>query len=242
MRIHFIEHEYYEGPGYFTEWADLNNYQVSFTRVYLHEPLVYEDEAFDVLVILGGPQNPNTSQEECPHFDSRGEQAFIKQAIANNKAVIGVCLGAQLIGEALGATYQASPDQEIGYFPIAMTEHGHIDSKLAEFDLAEVVGHWHNDMPGLTSDSVVLAVSKGCPRQIVRYSTLVYGFQCHLEFISEQLVPLIEHDQQAFNTDSRGKYIQDPNSILKHSTIRMNQLLGGFLDELVQDYGDCLDM
>ena len=238
MRIHFIEHESYEGPGYFTEWANLNHYQVSFTRVYLNEPLVYEDEAFDVLVILGGPQHPSTRQEEYPHFDSLGEQAFIKRAITNNKAVIGVCLGAQLIGEALGAGYQASPDQEIGYFPIAMTEHGHIDSKLAEFDLAEVVGHWHNDMPGLTSDSVVLAVSKGCPRQIVRYSTLVYGFQCHLEFISEQLVPLIDHDLQAFNTDQKGKYIQEPHLIIKHSTARMNQLLGGFLDKLVQAYRD----
>ncbi|SGY85394.1 Glutamine amidotransferase [Moritella viscosa] len=239
MRIHFIVHESYEGPGYFTEWAHLNNYQVSFTRVYLNDPLVYENEAFDLLVILGGPQNPRTRKEECPHFDSLGEQAFIKQAIANKKAVIGVCLGAQLIGEALGAANQISPEQEIGYFPIAMTEHGHIDSKLAEFDLAEVVGHWHNDMPGLTSGSVVLAVSKGCPRQIVRYSTLVYGFQCHLEFISEQLAPLIEHDQLAFNTESIGQYIQDPDSILKHSTARMNQLLGGFLDKLVQAYRDC---
>ena len=238
MRIHFIVHESYEGPGYFTEWASLHDYQVSFTRVYLNEALPCEVDAFDLLVVLGGPQNPNTRQEECVYFDSLAEQVFINQAISKNKAVVGVCLGAQLIGEALGGTYQISPYQEIGHFPIALTESGNVDPKLAEFDLAEVVGHWHNDMPGLTSDSKVLAVSEGCPRQIVRYSPLVYGFQCHLEFICEQLAPLITHDQSAFNTKSRGKYVQDPSVIIKHDHTRMNLLLAGFMDKLVQAYRD----
>jgi len=236
MRIHFIIHEHYEGPGYFTEWAYLHDYPVSFTRVYLNEALPCEVDTFDLLVVLGGPQNPNSTQAEYTYFNSLGEQAFIKRAIAQNKAVVGVCLGAQLIGEALGARYQVSPYQEIGYFPIALTERGEADPKLAEFDLAEIVGHWHNDMPGLTNDSAVLAVSEGCPRQIVRYSPLVYGFQCHLEFISEQLVPLIEHDQPAFNAKVRGKYVQDPSIIIKHDSTRMNLLLAGFLDKLVQAY------
>lgn len=239
MRIHFIEHECYEGPGYFSVWAHQHNYKVSFTRVYLHEELPFNDNAFDLLVVLGGPQNPSTDLDMCPYFDSLSEQAFIKQAILNNKAVVGVCLGAQLIGEALGAKYQSSPYQEIGYFPIVLTEHGNIDAKLAEFEYKEIVGHWHNDMPGLTSDSTILAVSQGCPRQIVRYSSLVYGLQCHLEFMGEQLIPLIEHDQKAFNTDLRGQYVQEPEFILKHTTTRMNQLLGSFLDKLVQDYHDC---
>ncbi|WP_017222686.1 glutamine amidotransferase-related protein [Moritella dasanensis] len=236
MRIHFIVHERFEDPGYFIEWASLHDYQVSFSRVYLHEALPVEDDAFDLLVVLGGPQNPNTRQEECAYFDSLGEQALIKQAIAKNKAVVGVCLGAQLIGEALGAAYQASPYQEIGYFPIKLTGNGHVDPKLAEFDLAEVVGHWHSDMPGLTSDSKVLAVSDGCPRQVVRYSPLVYGFQCHLEFISAQLGPLIAHDQLSFNANHRGKYIQDPSVIMNHDATRMNLLLAGFLDKLVEAY------
>ncbi|MFT7681710.1 MAG: GMP synthase (glutamine-hydrolyzing) [Moritella dasanensis] len=234
MRIHFIVHERFEAPGYFIEWASLHDYQVSFSRVYLYDVLPVEDDAFDLLVVLGGPQNPNTRPEECAHFDSLGEQALIKQAIAKNKAVVGVCLGAQLIGEALGAAYQASPYQEIGYFPITLTGSGHADPKLAEFDLTEVVGHWHNDMPGLTSDCEVLAVSDGCPRQIVRYSPIVYGFQCHLEFISTQLGPLIAHDQLSFNANNRRKYVQDPSVIMNHDATRMNLLLAGFMDKLVE--------
>jgi len=37
------------------------------------------------------------------------------------------------------------------------------------------VGHWHNDMPGLTAECMVLATSEKCPRQIVEYGPVVYG-------------------------------------------------------------------
>ncbi len=47
-----------------------------------------------------------------------------KKCIEANKAIIGVCLGAQLIGEALGAPYEHSPEKEIGSFPITLTEEG----------------------------------------------------------------------------------------------------------------------
>ncbi len=42
------------------------------------------------------------------------------------------------------------------------------------------VGHWHNDMPGLTPEAKIIAYSEGCPRQIVAYSDRVFGFQCHM--------------------------------------------------------------
>ncbi len=54
----------------------------------------------------------------CPHFNSLAEQAVIKKAIQANKIVLGVCLGSQLIGEALGAKFEHSPEREIGKFPI----------------------------------------------------------------------------------------------------------------------------
>ncbi|MGX7653688.1 type 1 glutamine amidotransferase [Shewanella putrefaciens] len=235
MHIHCIIHESYEGPGYFSDWAASKNYRMSFSRVYLDEALPEDSDGFDLLIILGGPQSPATSQSDCPYFDSQAEQRLIRQAIQTNKAVVGGCLGAQLIGEALGARYQKSPHAEIGYFPIELTAAGKSDINLKTFSTTEVVGHWHNDMPGLTPNCEVLATSEACPRQIVRYTNLVFGFQCHLEFISSQLAPLIAQEN-AFSCTQKMPYIQSPEFILGQSTARMNQLLGHFLDNLVLAY------
>lgn len=62
-----------------------------------------------------------------------------------------------------------------------------LDEKINHFGKTLVVGHWHNDMPGLENDKQILAFSKGCPRQIVKYSDIVYGFQCHME-LTKQVV------------------------------------------------------
>lgn len=46
-------------------------------------------------------------------------------------------------------------------------------------------------MPGLTPEAKIIAYSEGCPRQIIEYSKLVYGFQCHMEFNREVIELLI---------------------------------------------------
>ncbi|WP_341663169.1 glutamine amidotransferase [Vibrio sp.] len=236
MHIHFVIHESFEGPGYFESWVFNNGFKASYTRLYLGDILPRNTQDFDVLIVLGGPQSPSTSQKESPHFDANKEKNLISEAISNNKAVVGVCLGAQLIGEALGAGYTKSPEPEIGAFPITLLPHGLNDPLLCMFEGEELVGHWHSDMPGLTQDAEILAYSQGCPRQIVRYAELVYGFQCHLEFTSLELPALIENSAEQLELGSEHKFIQSEDEILDMQTSRMNHLLHSFLDGLVQKY------
>jgi GMP synthase (glutamine-hydrolysing) len=127
----------------------------------------------NLLVIIGGPQSASTTTAECPHFDAVTEKTLIAKAIFAGKAVLGFCLGAQLIGEALGAPCEHSPYKEIGKFPITLTIEGLRNDKFAHFGRSLDVGHWHSDMPGLTPDTTLIAHSEGCPRQIVEYSKLV---------------------------------------------------------------------
>lgn len=231
MRIHFVIHESYEGPGAFSHWVEKKGFRQTATRLYLGESLPHH-LAFDLLVVLGGPQSPATSINECAHFDAEAEKSLIVHSISAGKAVIGVCLGAQLIGEALGAKFQHSPEKEIGYFPIELTPEGRANPLLNHFHTTEIVGHWHNDMPGLLPSSKVLATSQGCPRQIVKFMNLVYGFQCHLEFTPQCIAELLEH---AFEPQLVGirKWVQDRNTMLSHDTQNMNELLFVFLDNLV---------
>ncbi|TJY37779.1 glutamine amidotransferase-related protein [Pontimicrobium aquaticum] len=156
------------------------------------------------------------------------------------KAVLGVCLGAQLIGEALGAPFEKSPNPEIGVFPIIKTEEGKQNEKFSHFPEKVLVGHWHNDMPGLTNNSKIIAFSDGCPRQIVEYSELVYGFQCHLEFNNESIEPLISHSTEALKLLEGKKYVQSSKQLLENDYKEMNNVLFIFLDKLTSQYAKTL--
>ena len=230
MHIHFIIHESYEGPGAFSNWVVDKGYYQTTTRLYLGEQLP-EKLNFDLLVVLGGPQSPLTKMQECPYFNADSEVSFIGKCISGGKAIVGVCLGAQLIGEALGAKFEHSPHKEIGYFPITVTTEGKENKLFKHFQPLEV-GHWHDDMPGILPTSKVIAYSEGCPRQIVEYSDTVYGFQCHLEFTKDSVQELIA---SAFdgNLVKNNKWVQEATEIMAFNTNHMNNLLYQFLDHLV---------
>lgn len=236
MNIHFIQHETYEAPGAYLKWAKDRNFKISFSKVYENDILPDAVDFIDILIVMGGPQSPNTTLAECPHFNAEAEITLIQKCIEAGKAVIGVCLGSQLIGEALGATFNHSPEKEIGVFPITLTKDGIEDNKINHFGSILNVGHWHNDMPGLTKESKVLAVSEGCPIQIVSYSNLVYGFQCHMELTSEVVSLLIESETDLLAKSKQHLFVQDPETIISYDYNEMNEKLFQFLDKLTFAY------
>lgn len=236
MNIHFIQHETYEAPGAYLNWAENRNHKISFSKVYENDVLPESVDSIDMLIVMGGPQSPNTTLDECPHFNAKAEIAMIQKCISAEKAVVGVCLGSQLIGEALGAKFDHSPEKEIGIFPIILTENGLKDEKVNHFGKSLNVGHWHNDMPGLTKESEILAFSEGCPIQIVSYSNLVYGFQCHIELTAEVVALLIESETDLLAKSKKHQFVQNPKEILSYNYTEMNEKLFQFLDKLISDY------
>ncbi|MFJ3522652.1 type 1 glutamine amidotransferase [Pseudomonas sp. NPDC090203] len=236
MRVHFIVHESFEAPGAYETWVLTRGYEASHSRVYANEALPGDANNLDLLVVLGGPQSPATTLEECSHFDAGAECRLIRQAVDAGKAVVGVCLGAQLIGDALGAKFGHSPEKEIGKYPISLSAEGKTNSKVAHFGHVLEVGHWHSDMPGLTAQARILAGSEGCPRQIVEYSKLVYGFQCHMEFTREVVELLIAASETELANLTRHRFVQQPAALRANDWDEMNQKLFTFLDKLVAEY------
>lgn len=231
MKIHIIMHESFESPAAILLWAKKNGHEVNYTK--LHEGDIFHDECnFDFLVIMGGPQSPATTLAECPHFDAEKETAFVKKAIEQNKILLGVCLGAQFIGEALGAKFDHSPNREIGVFPLTLTEDGKLDPIFSTFPEKFMVGHWHGDMPGLTAESKILATSEGCPRQIVRYSPKTYGFQCHFEFTPEAIEDMIKNNAHELEDYKSRPYIETADQLRSHDYTEMNNFLFNFLDKI----------
>lgn len=236
MHVHFIVHEAFEAPGAYAAWAHSRGHTVSHAKVYQGDPLPASADGIDFLVVMGGPQSPSTTKDECPHFDAAAEISLIARCVAADRAVIGICLGSQLLGEALGARFGHSPEKEIGKFPIVLTQDGLANEKFAHFGLRLDVGHWHNDMPGLTPDAKVIAFSEGCPRQIVEYGRLVYGFQCHMEFTPEVVELLIANADPALETLAHRKFVQQAETLRQNDYSEMNSKLFVFLDKLSEEY------
>ncbi len=226
MDILCITHAEFETAGIIETWAQDAGHDFVNHRPYCGESLPTADH-FDMLIIMGGPQSP-LKLDEFPYLAD--EMKLIKEAIAAHKKVIGFCLGAQLIGEALGAKTERSPEKEIGVYPITLTDEAQHDHLLEGLPKELPVIHWHNDMPGLTSDSILLAFSAGCPRQIIRYKPLVYGFQCHLEITLPGMKDLIDHVPGDLKTS---KYTQTKDELIAQDYASINHTMIEILNRFV---------
>lgn len=236
MNIHFILHETFEVPGAYLKWAQERGHNVTSTKVYEEEELPETVDGIDFLIVMGGPQSPDENRQAFPYYDPKAEIALIQKAIDADIYIVGVCLGAQLLSVAYGGKYEHSPEREIGVFPINLTEAGLADDHIKDFGSTLDTGHWHGDMPGLSDNAVVMATSKGCPRQIVRFSPKHYAFQAHLEFDPESIDLLIAADGEEHLRQQNQElpFVQTPEQLRANDYSQMNKKLFAFLDSLTQ--------
>ena len=236
MNIHFILHETFEVPGAYLKWAQERGHNVTSTKVYEEEKLPETVDGIDFLIVMGGPQSPDENRQAYPYYDPKAEIKLIQKAIDADIYIVGVCLGAQLLSVAYGGKYEHSPEREIGVFPINLTEAGLADDHIKDFGSTLDTGHWHGDMPGLSDNAVVMATSKGCPRQIVRFSPKHYAFQAHLEFDPEAIDLLIAADGEEHLRQQNQElpFVQTPEQLRANDYSQMNKKLFAFLDSLTQ--------
>lgn len=230
MNIHIIIHESFEWAAAIEHWGEVRGHTISYTRLYKGDMILESCDNFDCLMVMGGPQSPATTLEECAYFDAWKELKLIRAAIDNDKVVFGVCLGAQMIWEALGAKATQSPNREIGVFDITLTNTGKNDEALSLFPDTLPVGHWHGDMPGITNKSQILAFSQGCPRQIIKYGSRVYWFQCHLEFTADAIDSMIKNCADELKEYADLPYVQSSHELRLNDYDNMNHYLFNFLD------------
>jgi len=220
-------HAFFETPGVIEKWARDRGHTFDGTQPYRNERLPDASD-IDLLVVMGGPQSP-IRIEEHPYL--RAEINLISAMIVRNKPVVGLCLGAQLIAEALGARTQKSPEKEVGIFPIQLTNDGRRDPVLKGFSAEFDVVHWHNDMPGIPDGAILLARSAGCPHQAFRFGDRTYGFQFHMEPTRESIVPLLEN---AAGDLAPSRYTQTPEQILSFDFETMNRRMMNVMDTLIE--------
>ncbi|WP_461208273.1 type 1 glutamine amidotransferase [Desulfocurvus sp. DL9XJH121] len=187
MRIRTLEHVPFEGPGAIARWAGEHGHELHRTRVFAGEPLPESGDA-DLLVAMGGPMGVR-DEGRLPWL--RAEQDCLLRAMDAGRAVLGVCLGAQLMARALGAEVEPNPaGREIGWFPVTRSGEGE-SSVFDGFPRVFPAFHWHGDTFAIPPGAVRLGGSAACANQAFALGDRVAGLQFHLETTRESMDLLI---------------------------------------------------
>ena len=174
MHVHVLQHVGFEGLGSIEAVLLNQGVRISYTRFFEYANLP-ELADIDFVIALGGPMSVN-DEDKFPWL--REERRFVAEAVASRKAVLGICLGAQLIARALGARVYPGTEKEIGWFPV-FSEPAVADSFV--FPESTDVFHWHGETFDLPLGAVRLARSAVCQNQAFQLGRRVIGLQFHLE-------------------------------------------------------------
>jgi len=214
MRIRVLQHVPHEGPAAIAEWAHARGHEMAITHVDI-DGMTLPDESYDMLVILGGPMGV-ADDEAYPWLTA--EKRFVAQAVERaregSSAVVGVCLGAQLIAHVSGASVTRNPEPEIGWYPVRRTPEAAEAVALAGVPEELTVLHWHGDMFGIPRGAIRCLSSEACPNQAFELADgRIVGLQFHLEQTSASLPEMV-----AGNADELamcGAYIQNRRQLLR---------------------------
>lgn len=225
MNVLIVEHSTYEVPGIISDWANNNNHKVEITKPYLGE--LNNKIDFDFLIFLGGPQSPLEIEKNIYIND---EINLAKEALNKNKTILGICLGAQIIAEAVGIKTLRSPEKEYGIYPIELLPGAQENKIFFDFPVQFDAISWHNDMPGIDEKIKMIAKTKGCTNQAFLYRENILGLQFHLEIRNKDLENLFNAEGDRFGL--KGKYIMSKSEIYNHDLTEMNKMMHKILDRL----------
>ena len=169
------------------------------------------------LIVLGGPMNVD-DQHRYPHLAT--ELKCIESALRQDKPVLGICLGAQLLAHVLGAPVRRHERHEIGWYDLQTTAAGFQDPVLGVLGERAPVFQWHRYTYDLPSGAVQLARTDTCEQQAFRWGSSAYGFQFHLEadaamierwlslpeYRQELAAAALGHDEQAIRAATTAKF------------------------------------
>lgn len=183
MKVLVLQHLAVEHPGVFRDFLREDGF--TWTTVEVDEGEAIPDlEPFDVMMVMGGPQDV-WQEDEYPWL--KPEKAAIRRFVADmRRPYFGLCLGHQLLADALGGKVGPGASPEVGTLTISQTEEGLRDPLFAGVPNPIEVLQWHGaEVKTLPEGAVQLARSDACEIQALRYGDRAYGLQCHVEVTGE---------------------------------------------------------
>lgn len=135
---------------------------------------------YNAIVILGGPMSAYDNLSYLAR-----EQELIRNAIRKEIPILGICLGSQLIAQAIGGRVHRGPKKEIGWSQVILTPNGHKSLFNGIRHKTLRVFQWHGDTYDLPETAKIMASSTLYP-QAFRFGS-AFGIQFHLEVDGEMI-------------------------------------------------------
>jgi GMP synthase-like glutamine amidotransferase len=230
MRIHCLQHVPFEDAANIGLWAREQGHTLTATRLYEDEPLPDPAE-IDLLAIMGGPMNIYQYRH---HPWLTREKVFLERALAASVPSIGVCLGAQLLADVLGARITQNPWVEIGWHTVRLTAKGSQSPFFSHVPPEFTAFHWHGDTFEIPSGATRLAESDACCNQAFQYGLHVLGLQFHLEYSVDSIETMLAKCGDEL-TD--GVFVQTADRIRAgyHDVVTIHRLLVPLLNHLARE-------
>lgn len=176
MKCLVLQHVSFEDLGSFAKVLAARGISIEYRQAGIDSISVDEWCKTPLIIVLGGPIGVYET-DTYPWLENEIEG--LRQRLKLKLPTLGICLGAQLMANALGARVYPGTAKEIGWANITLTETG-TQSSLAS--LADVpVLHWHGDTFDLPSDATLLASTALTKNQAYSVGNYALGLQFHPE-------------------------------------------------------------
>lgn len=184
------QHVPFENEAAIGEWARIRGIPYRIIRCWENEPL----QADDLLVVLGGSMSAYDDLDFI-----RKETEFLTHRIASGGKVFGICLGAQLLASAMGASVYGSGTREAGWREVEMHPHPLTEALAPK----QTVFHWHGDTFDLPQGTVCLASNDAFAHQaFATPDGRIIATQFHFETTEESMEAILEADAPYLDFDS----------------------------------------
>jgi len=179
MRVLVFQHIDCEHPGSLRQFLAEDKVEWDAVNLHLGEPIPNLND-YDALWVMGGPMDV-WDIEECPWLVA--EKAAIREWVSVlGKPYLGLCLGHQLLADALGGTCGPQKTPEIGVLEIELTEEGKVDPLFQGTVNKQRCLQWHSVRVAQAPEgAVILAKSDVCSVQAMRIGSNAWSMQYHVE-------------------------------------------------------------
>lgn len=152
--------------------------EIDVRRAHLGETLPDSADGHDAAVVLGGGQNA-LADADYPYFPRLLD--LVRDFERQDRAVLGICLGSQIIARAFGGRNQIGGASEFGWHSISLTQSAQSDAVLGALPPTFPIFQWHDDTFSLPGRAEHLASNAVAENQAFRIGRATYGIQFHFE-------------------------------------------------------------
>jgi GMP synthase-like glutamine amidotransferase len=152
--------------------------EVDLRRAHRGDPLPESANGHDAAVVLGGGQNA-LADDEYPYFPQLLD--LLRGFEATDRAVLGICLGSQILARAFGAENRIGTASEFGWHEVELTGAARSDAVLGAVPQRFPIFQWHDDTFTLPERAERLAENVVAENQAFRIGRATYGIQFHFE-------------------------------------------------------------